>query len=152
VKQLHGEATAGVSATTEECLSALAAVDQYPVWYPDVVQEAKVVETGSDGLPTRAQVKLHVSRGPLKQDFKLLMDVSVVPPNKVTLTRTPHDASDEHVFEAAWEIEDRGESRRVRLALDASLDVPRFLPLGTIGDDLAAGFVSAVARELGPEA
>jgi hypothetical protein len=80
------------------------------------------------------------------------MEVCVVPPNKVTLTRIPHDASDEDVFRVAWEVEDRGESRRVRLALDASLDVPRFLPLGTIGDDLAAGFVSAVAQELRPEA
>jgi hypothetical protein len=96
-------------------------------------------------------VKLHVSRGPLKQDFKMLMAVSVEPPDRVTLARVPHDASDDHVFEVAWEIEDGGESRRVRLALDASLDVPRFLPLGNIGNDLAGGFVAAVARELGPE-
>ncbi len=152
VKQLHGDADAGVGATTEECLSALAAVDRYPLWYPDVVRGVEVLARGEDGLPTRAQVALHVSVGPLKQDFNLLMEVSVAPPDRVTLARIPHDASDEHRFEVAWEIEDRGESRRVRLALDASLDVPRFLPLGTIGDDLAAGFVLAVAQELRPEA
>ena len=150
MKQLHGDGAASVSATSEECFAALAAVDRYPTWYPDVVQGAEVLETGEDGLPTRAQVTLHVSRGPVKQDFKLSMEVRAVRPDKVTLHRIPHDASDEHAFDVAWEIEDRGESRRIRLAIDASLDVPRFLPLGTIGDDLAEGFVAAVARELRP--
>ena len=152
MKRLHGDATATVDATTEDCLSVLAAVDQYPVWYPDVVRDAEVLATGQDGLPTRAQVTLHVSRGPLQKDFKLLMEVCVAPPNKVMLARIPHDASDEEAFEVTWEIEEPGESRRIRLAVDASLAGPRFLPLGTIGDDLAAGFVSAVARALQPEA
>lgn len=148
MKRLHGEATGTVGATTEECLSLLAAIHQYPVWYPDVVREAEVLATGQDGRPTRAQVKLRVSRGPLKKDFKLLMEVCVAPPSKVTLARIPHDASDEETFEVSWGIEEQGENRRVRLAVDAYLAVPRFVPLGTIGDDLAAGFVSAVARVL----
>lgn len=150
MKQLHGDGEASVNATTEECFSALAAIDRYPIWYPDVVQAAEILETGEDGLPTRAQVALRVSRGPIKQGFKLLMDVRAAPPDTVTLKRIPRDASDEDTFEVAWEIQDVGESRRIRLAIDASLDVPRFLPLGTIGDDLAAGFVSAVAAELQP--
>jgi hypothetical protein len=152
VKQLHGDATADVGASTEECLAALAAVDQYPVWYPDVVQEVDVLARGEDGLPSRAQVNLHVSVGPVRQDFKLLMDVFVVPPDRVTLTRVLSDSSDEHAFDVAWTIEDLGERRRIGLALDASLEVPRFLPLGTIGDDLAGGFVSAVAQVLQPDA
>ncbi len=152
MKQLQGHASATVGASTEECLAALSAVDQYPAWYPDVVQSVEVLSRGDDGLPTRAQVNLHVSVGPVKQDFQLLMDVSVAPPDKVTLSRVPNDDSDEHAFDVAWKVEDQGESRRISLALDASLDVPRFLPLGSIGDDLAAGFVDAVARELQPEA
>jgi Polyketide cyclase / dehydrase and lipid transport len=148
VKHLHGEATAAVGASTEECLFLLAAVDQYPVWCPDVVRDVEVLAAGRDGLPTRAKVTLHVSRGPLQKDFKLLMEVSVAPPGKVRLARIPHDACDEEAFEVTWEIEELDEGRRIRLAVDASLAVPRFLPLGTIGDDLAAGFVSAVARAL----
>lgn len=145
MKRLHGEATAIVGATSEECLAVLAAVDRYPVWYPEVVREAEVLATGQDGLPTRAQVKLHVSRGPLEKDFRLLMEVSVQTPGKVTLARIPHEASDEETFEVAWEIEERGRNRHVRLSIDACLAVPRLLPLGFIGDELAAGFVSAVA-------
>jgi len=151
VKELHGDADAGVGASAEECLSALAAVERYPTWYPDVVKSVEVLETGSDGVAIRAQVKLFVSVGPVKKDFNVLMDVSVVAPDRVKLSRVPHDDSDDHRFDVAWEVEDQGESRRIALALDASLEVPRFLPLGSIGDDLAAGFVSAVARELEPE-
>jgi len=148
VKRLHGEATAIVEATSAQCLSVLAAVEGYPRWYPDVVREAEVLATGQDGLPTRAQVKLHVSRGPLEKDFRLLMEVCVETPGKVTLTRIPHEASDEETFQVAWEIEERGQNRHVRLSVDACLAVPRFLPLGSIGDELAAGFVSAVAPVL----
>jgi hypothetical protein len=151
VKHLHGEATATVGATTEECLSLLAAVDHYPVWSPDIVLEAEVLAAGQDGLPTQAQVTLHVSRGTLQKDFKLLMEVCVAPPSKVTLARIPHDAFDEETFEVTWGVEELGESRRIRLTVDACLAVPRLLPLGTIGDDLAAGFVSAVARVLRPQ-
>ena len=151
MKQLHGDAAAGVGASAEECLAALAAVDRYPAWYPEVVKSVEVLETGSDGVATRAQVKLFVSVGPVKKDFNLLMDVSVVAPDRVTLSRVPHDDADDHRFDVAWEVEDQGESRRIALALDASLEVPRLLPLGSIGNDLAAGFVSAVARELEPE-
>jgi hypothetical protein len=151
MKQLHGDGAASVIATTEECFTALAAVDRYPIWYPEVVQRTEILETGKDGLPTRAQVSLRVSRGPVRQDFKLLMGVRAVPPDRVTLERVPRDPSDEDTFEVVWEIEDRGETRLIRLAIDASLDVPRFLPLGSIGDDLAGGFVSAVAGELQPK-
>jgi hypothetical protein len=42
-----------------------------------------------------------------------------------------------------------GPSTSIRLDLAANLDVPRFLPLGGIGDAMAAGFVTAATRELG---
>ncbi len=148
MKQLHGAAATTVHATADRCLALLAAVDRYPLWFPEVVREAKILETGQDGLPSRAQVALHVSRGPLEKDFELLMGIHVAPPDRVTLARIPHDAADEDAFDVAWEICEEGESRLLRLAIDASLAVPRFLPLGSIGDELAAGFVAAAAREL----
>ncbi len=150
MKRLHGQASASVAATTAECLSILAAIDGYPAWHPDVVRRAEIQATGQNGLPTRAHVTLHVSRGPLERDFDLQMSVSVEPPGRVTLARIPYDAADQDTFDVAWEVEEHGESRRVQLTVEAFLDVPRFLPLGTVGDDLAAGFVSALAHELRP--
>ena len=41
-----------------------------------------------------------------------------------------------------------GGGTEISLALDATLSVPRLVPLGGIGDSLADGFVSAAAREL----
>jgi hypothetical protein len=150
MKRLHGEATATVGATAEECLSVLAAVARYPGWYPDVVRAAEMVAAGQDGAPTRAHVTLHVSRGPLVKDFNLLMEVRVARPMEVTLVRIPNDSSDEEQFEVSWVIDEQGDDRRIRLAVDAYLAVPRFTPLGGIGDDLAAGFVTAAARVLQP--
>lgn len=150
MKRLQGSATVTVLATAEECLGLLAAIDRYPLWHPEVVREAEILATGQDGLPTRAQVTLHVCRGPLEKEFRLLMDVSVAPPSRVTLARIPHDASDEDTFDVAWEVEELGESRRVRLAVDALLGVPRFMPLGPIGDELARAFTDAAARALAP--
>jgi hypothetical protein len=147
VKRLHGEASATVDATTERCVSVLVDIARYPAWYPQVVRAADVMAATQDGLPTRAQLTLHISRGPLERDFALLMDVRIGP-GRVMLVRVPHDASDEEAFEVAWDVEEGGDSRRISLAIDASLAVPRFLPLGTIGDDLAADFVSAMARVL----
>ncbi len=91
---------------------------------------------------------LHVSRGPIERDFRLEMGVALAPPNRVALTRIPHDGSDAEAFAVAWEIADDGTGRRIRLRVDARLEIPRFLPLGPIGDELAGGFVAAAARAL----
>ena len=47
-----------------------------------------------------------------------------------------------------WRVSGAGPTQ-IRLDLAANLDVPRFLPLGDVGDSMAAGFVSAATRALG---
>jgi ribosome-associated toxin RatA of RatAB toxin-antitoxin module len=148
MKKLHGAATVRVEATTEECFSLLAAVDRYPRWYPEVVRAAKVLAAREDGYPTRVEVTLHVSRRPIERDFDLIMEVHVAQPRSVLLTRIVSGSSDEEEFRVAWEIEEHADGRQIGLEVDACLSVPGFLPLGNIGDDLAVGFVTAVARAL----
>jgi hypothetical protein len=150
VKQLHGTATAAVDAPIEECLALLAAVDGYPSWYPEVVQEVEIVEVGSDGRPTKARTTLHVSQGPIVKDFNLLLAVSVERPAMVKLARIPNDSSDQQRFEVTWRLEDRG-STSIWLGLDANLSVPRFIPIGNVGDAIAQGFVRAATRALDPK-
>ena len=60
MKHLTGTAQAGVGVPIEECLTFLASLEAYPSWYPDVVREVEVVESGKDGLPLRAETKLHL--------------------------------------------------------------------------------------------
>lgn len=146
MKQLHGSATANVSASAAECLALLADVERYPLWYPDVVRDVRIDERSSEGLPSRARVALHVAHGPIVRDFDLLMAVSVEP-RSVALTRIARTSSDEETFRVLWTVEELT-ATRFHLALEASLSVPRLLPLGGLGDAISAGFVSAAVTAL----
>ena len=148
MKELTGTAYATTSASPEECVSLLEAIDRYPIWHPEVVKEAEVLERDADGHPTRARTKLHVERGPLTRDFNLTMSVSVDPEGMVKLSRIPHEPTDKERFDVTWRVKG-GSNSHIRLDLAANLDVPRLVPLGGVGDSMAQGMVSAAARALG---
>jgi Polyketide cyclase / dehydrase and lipid transport len=147
VKELTGTASASTPAAPEACTALLVAVDGYPSWYPEVVREVDVLERDDQGRPTKAQTKLHVQHGPVTRDFDLTMAVVVDPAGTVKLSRIPHHGSDGEKFEVTWRVSGGGPSQ-IGLDLVADLDVPRFLPLGGVGDSLAQGFVSAATRAL----
>ena len=128
-------------------MSLFTSVDRYPSWYPDVVKEVEVLERDDQGRPTKAHTKLHVQHGPITRDFDLTMAVEVDPAGTVKLSRIPHHGSDGEKFEVAWRVSGASPTR-IAVDLAANLDVPRFLPLGGIGDSIAQGFVSAATREL----
>lgn len=150
MKRLNGTASAAVAAPVEECLALLVAVDRYPSWYPEVVQQVEVVEVDVDGRPAKARTTLHVSHGPLVRDFQLLLAIRVERPGTVTLARIPRDGSDQQRFDVTWRLEDRGDTR-IALELHANLSVPALVPLGRVGDAMAEGFVRAATRELSTE-
>jgi hypothetical protein len=147
VKELTGSASAATGATPEQCMALLEDIDRYPDWHPEVVKEAEVLERDAQGHPTKAHCKLHVERGPMTRDFDLVMAVSVDPAGTIKLSRIPHEPSDEERFDVTWRVEG-GPSTRIRLDLLADLNVPRFIPLGGVGDALAQGLVSAASRAL----
>lgn len=146
MKELNGGAETTVSATAPECIALLAAIDRYPDWYPDVIKHAEVAERDAAGHPTRALATVHVSAGPLVRDFDLLLAVEVRP-DGVKLVRVPHHPSDEELFEVDWEVRE-GAPVSLRVLLLARLDVPRLLPLGSVGESVAQGFVAAAKRVL----
>src|ERR1700744_3776443 len=143
MKDLRGTASALSPAPLAECLALVEAVDEYPRWYPEVVRAVEVLERDARGVPSRAQTTLHLSAGPITKDFNLLMGVTVEAPATVKLAKVGGDAK----FDVVWRLSD-GQSTRIELTLDASLDVPRFLPLGDVGNSVAQGFVSAASAEL----
>jgi hypothetical protein len=146
MKELNGSAYSAVDATPEECIALLEAIGGYPDWHPDVVQEVEVLAS-NDGHPTRVRCKLHVARGPLVKDFNLVMSVATDGRRQVKLTKVQDAHSGPEQFEVTWLVEDTGPTL-IRLDLSASLDVPRFLPVGGVGDGLAEGFVGAAVKEL----
>ena len=147
MKELHGSAHAAVDATPEEAITLLEAVDRYPEWHPEVVQEVEVLAGNDAGHPTRVRTKLHMARGPLVKDFNLVMSVASDGRRQVRLTKVQDAHSGPEQFEVTWLVEDTGPTL-IRLDLSASLDVPRFLPVGGVGDGLAEGFVAAAIKEL----
>jgi ribosome-associated toxin RatA of RatAB toxin-antitoxin module len=146
MKELNGSAYSAVDATPAECMTLLEAVGRYPEWHPDVVQEVEVLAS-NDGHPTRVRAKLHMARGPLVKDFNLVMSVATDGRRSVKLTKVRDADSGPEVFEVTWLVEDTGPTL-IRLDLSASLDVPRFLPVGGVGDALAEGFVGAAVKQL----
>jgi hypothetical protein len=148
MKELTGSAFATTPASREECLSLLEAIERYPTWYPEVVKEAEVLERDADGHPTRARTKLHVAHGPLTRDFNLVMSVTIDPSGMIKLSRIPHEPTDKERFDVTWRVK-QGDSSHIRLDLAANLNVPRFVPVGGVGDSFAQGMVSAATRALG---
>ena len=148
VKALTGHAVGTTPASREQCLSLLEAVGEYPSWHSDVVRSVEVLERADGGQPTKVQAKLRVERGPLRHGFDLTMAVQIAPPESVKLSRIPHHGRDGERFEVIWRLSGDGPTQ-IHLDLAADLDVPRFLPLGDVGDAMAAGFVNAATRRLG---
>ena len=143
MKELRGAAATLVPSPLPQCLALVEAVDQYPVWHPDLVRAVEVLERDARGRPSRARTRLHLSVGPVTKDFDLLMAVTVEPPATVTLAKVGGTAK----FDVIWRLYE-GENTRIELELDASLDVPRFLPIGDVGNSVAQGFISAASAEL----
>jgi ribosome-associated toxin RatA of RatAB toxin-antitoxin module len=147
MKELRGAASATAEAPIERCFELLRAVDAYPSWYPEVVKSVQVVERDAEGAPARVQTTLHLAQGPLARDFELLMSVTAQRPGMVELTRIPEEPGDDERFEVRWRLSAQS-STRIELELRADLSVPRFVPLGGIGDSVAQGFVAAAVRQL----
>jgi len=147
VKELTGRGSGNTAASPADCMALLEAIDGYPTWAPDIVKEAAVLERDPAGHPTQARAKLHVERGPLTRDFNLVFHVKVDPAGRIELRRIPHESSDRERFDVTWRV-DAAQSSRIALDLAANLDVPRFIPLGDVGDALAQQLVSAATRAL----
>jgi ribosome-associated toxin RatA of RatAB toxin-antitoxin module len=149
MKELTGSASGTTPASPEACMALLADAERYPDWYPEGVKSVEVLERDASGQPSKVRTKLHVQHGPITRDFDLTMAVDVDPGRgTVKLRRVPHEPSDGEKFEVNWAVAGASPTR-ISLDLAANLDVPRFLPLGTIGDAIAGGFVSAATRALG---
>lgn len=148
MKELSGSASAVVSAPPDQCMALFEAVDRYPDWHPKEVRRVEVLDRDEGGHPTRVRAKLHVARGPLVKDFNLVLTVASDRTREVKLTKVHDRDSGPEQFNVTWLVEDSG-GTRIRLDLAASLDVPRFLPVGGVGNAMAQDFVAAAVRQLG---
>jgi hypothetical protein len=147
MKHLHGAARAAVGVPIDECFDFLAALEAYPSWYAKVVRKVEIIESDPAGLPLRAETKLHLAYGPVSRDLDLLLAVRVRKPGLVELTHVPRGASSGGSFDATWRLE-RGAGTQLDLQLDATMPVPRLVPVGRVGNAFAAGFMQAAVERL----
>ena len=146
MREFRGEAAEVVGPPVENCLALLAAVDRYPDWCPDVVQDVEVLDRGAGGQPTRVRIRMNIVRGPVDREFDLFLAIVVEPPGTVRLTRVT-DHPTEQEFEATWLLSPAG-STRISLQLEAKLRVPSYIPAAGAGDAIARAFVTAACRAL----
>ncbi len=146
MKELHGTASAAVSAPPEKCIAMLAAIEAYPDWYPDGVREVETLERDGSGQPTKVRTRLHVEVAAFSRDFNLTMSVAVEPQGRVALKKLKADPSDPP-FDVIWHVSER-DGTMIELELNTALPVPRFVPIGGAGDSIAKSFVSAASGEL----
>jgi ribosome-associated toxin RatA of RatAB toxin-antitoxin module len=153
VKDLQGSAAQSVAATPDRCLELLADVESYPRWYPDVVRGIDVVKRDAQSRAEQVRATLFAAVGPINHELELLLAITRAP-DSVVLSRFPYERSDRERFEVNWRVTAAGaQQSRIELLLAASLDLPRFLPVGGLADTMATGFVGAAVAELsrGPE-
>lgn len=149
MKELHATASASVPADEAAAVALLRDLEGYPRWYPDGIRDVSVLQRDDGGAPTRVRANLRLAQGPLQRDFGLTLVVSAPAPGAIQLVRQSHGRGDEEQFSVTWRVSAApGGGSRIDLKLDASLSVPRFLPVGGVGEALAQGFVGAAAREL----
>lgn len=149
MKELHARAQAAVTASVDECLQLLRAVEGYPQWYPSGVKQAAVLERDAAGVPTKVRTTLHVATGPFVKDFSLTMAMTEPAPGTIRLARQGHGAGDNERFEVTWIVSGSPSGgATVALSFDANLSVPRFLPVNGVGEGIANGFINAAAGQL----
>ena len=150
MKELRGIASARVAASADECLALLLDIERYPDWYPEVIRQVEIVSAATHEAPAVAQTTVHLGVGPVRRDFRLLMEISSEAGQIVRLTRARRQADDPEELSVTWRIEGGSRPGETDLAveLSARLDAPRLLPLTGLGDVVAHGFVSAAAGAL----
>lgn len=143
MKDLYGQATETTAAPVEDCFALLAAVDRYPLWYPDVVREVDVLGRGAEGHPTAVRAKFRLAYRPLVHDFDLVLAVTLEEPVTVRLARVGGSQR----FVLTWHVREEGHTQ-IELELYARLRVPRVLPLEGVGNTTAGQFVAAAKTAL----
>lgn len=149
MKELAGAASAEVAAAPGRAYAVLADVERYRAWYPEVIRTVQVLERGPDGDVALADVTLSAPGLPIG-DLEARLRVERRPEREVALVRVPDAPGDDERFSVRWSISSAAAGTRIELQLDAVLPVPRLVPLGGVGDRIAAGFLRAAAREISP--
>jgi ribosome-associated toxin RatA of RatAB toxin-antitoxin module len=137
-----------VAAAPVEVFAVVEDVERYPEWMTGV-QGVDVHERGPDGRVSVARVHMELPIPLIKGGFAFTGAIDRTPPSRVTLRRKPSREGDEQALTVDWRLEPEGAGTRVRLEMDAVVDVPRFAPIGGPAEALAKGFADSLVERVG---
>jgi carbon monoxide dehydrogenase subunit G len=95
-----------------------------------------------------ARIHMELPIPVIKGGFAFTGAIDRTPPSRVTLRRKPSREADEQALTVDWRLSPEGSGTRVRLEMDATVDVPRFAPLGGPADSMAKGFADALVERV----
>lgn len=151
MRELEGTAVGVAPSPIDECFDWLSDLEAYPSWYPEGVKRAAVVSRAPDGVPSKVDTALTISRGVISFDHDVPLAVTLHRPRLVLFERVPNDERDREELQVSWRLHPIEETRtELTVAMRANLSLPPFLPgLGGIAEDIARGFLTAALRSLG---
>lgn len=150
MRELKSTAAGVARQPIERCFERLADIEHYTDWYPETVKRVTVLERDAAGRAVTANAVLEAVAGPIRRSFDVRMQLDTVRPTVVSLSRVADSRGDHEALSIAWKLAAAGESSTaIELEMTAYLDVPRFLPIGQITDEIANGFLNAAVRSLG---
>ena len=151
MRDLAATAQGETATPIERCFEKLAEIEAYPNWYPSGVKRAEPLERAPGGELTKVKATLALAQGPIQRDFTLHLAVTLERPRLIELRRLPKTPDDQELVVITWRLTARGaELTALEIALQAKLEIPRFLPIGGIADGLAGGFMDAALASLAP--
>lgn len=144
MRDLSATAQGETGTPQHRCYERLADIESYPSWYPAGVKQVVVLDRGPDGEPTTVKATLALAQGPIQRDFTVHFAVARQPWSRIELRRLPKSADDQEQIVITWQLTAPAADRTtLEIALDAKLDLPRFLPVGGTAGSIATGFMDA---------
>lgn len=148
MKEISGSASAIARASAQECYALLAAVQRYGEWNGDLFRELEVLQR----KPLRVRAIVDAKAAPFLRTIELTVVVHTDPPHAVRITRIPNEPSDPEQLELLWRVDHDSDSSATRIDLQIvalASSVPRFVPLGGIGNTIARKLLASATEALG---
>ncbi|MGH2842751.1 MAG: SRPBCC family protein [Solirubrobacteraceae bacterium] len=149
MRELSAEATGVAAQPIQIVYTLLRDLEGYPNWYPDGARSVAAVERDAEGAAVSVDAVLAAAAGPLRKSFAMRLAVRAQRPTLVSLERLADARGDHEALGIEWRLRELGaRGTEITVKMNANLDVPALLPLGSVARDVANGFLNAALARL----
>lgn len=149
MREISASATGVAKQKIDVAFTRLRAIDTYPDWYPDAAKRVEVIKRDEQGAPLEVDATLAAVAGPLRKNFDVRLEVQTEQPTLVALVRVADDRGDHEALAITWRLRElAADETEVTVEMNAHLDLPPFLPVGSVAQEVANGFLAAAIAHL----